>query len=691
MVRSRVYCVLGSSLVLCAIASLTAAGDRSFDLDTAWTFDAVARASDLAVEWNLERSWALADVGSVDVTAKRSDVIDGAVLPSESELRACLAGVDTGDGEGLLGGLWTAIESALAATRDLPDTADARTIESALELLEAALDAFLAEAEALTVSSQGSRLLARTGEFERHVDRLETIASRVRLYAKETSAADLSKALARSVRSLVDGDGRGYVDALCRLAVAAEGARGGDLRRDAADSIRASCDALVRRVAARVVERSLGVEGSADILGLELDAELAAARTAAAAPSGGTRSLSASGSAAYRTEDVDVEWTFAAERVSVDDRLSEDAVTVAKGGSATAAWRVADVAFDVALAGERERRPFRVDAEIEENAVSATAAVVGALCDEVVDAGLASATERTLLKDLAAARDALVDGRRGDAADAIEDFVDHVESERWKGLISGGAAARWTERARGILPRRSVRGLDLAFGVEMPVGDGEVDVDLEWAKSVYPANCALSVEKSGATATWSTTRRGWTIDLASERTRTRYPSAPAKNGATSELAIGLESPPASVSAAFAASVSHQRRSAAPESDRVEAEVSGAWSGVWNEIAWSFEAGEETRRYPNDPARPGTRAREGALGGNAPLAGGRLEATWEGRGVRTSDGTPDTDTTVLSLEWNVVVGDVEVSLSVDREWHTDWISPAGSRDAVTLSAAVSIAF
>ncbi|MDD5646814.1 MAG: hypothetical protein PHW86_06555 [Candidatus Bipolaricaulis sp.] len=689
MVRSRMYRGVGCSLILCMSVSLSVFGERSLECDAAWASDGVARSHHPAIEWNVEGSWPFVGVGSVAVAAKRSSAVDGAVLPSEAELRARLAAVDAGDGR--LAASWMAIESALAATRSLSDVADARTIESALESLESALDAFVAEAEATGVSAQSVRLLSRAGELERHADRLETIASRVRLYAKGAAADDLASALAPVARSLADGDSEGYVDGLRRLAVAADGARGRDLRRDAADAIRSSCDALVRRVAASVVERSLDVEGAADILGLELDAELVTARTAVAAPSGGAEALSASGSVAYRTEDVDVELAFATERVGIDDRLGEDSAKTVQGVSACAAWRVGEVAFDAAVDFERERRPFRVDAEIEQAAVCASATVVAGLWDEVADAGLASATERTLLKDLTAARDALIDGRRGDAADAIEDFIDHVESERWKGLISGDAAARWTGRAEGILPRRSVRALDLPFGVEMPVGDGEIDVDLEWSKSVYPANSALSVEKSGAAATWSTTRRGWTIDLSSERTRTRYPCAPAKNGATSELAIRLEAPPASTDFVFVASVARQGRPAAPVDDRADAEVSGAWSGIWNEIVWSLEAGEETRCYPNDPDRLGSRAREGTLEVEVPLAGGRLNVTWESRGARTSDGVPDTDTTTVSVEWEAVADDVEVSLSVAREWHADWISPAASRDAVILSAEVSIAF
>jgi hypothetical protein len=296
-----------------------------------------------------------------------------------------------------------------------------------------------------------------------------------------------------------------------------------------------------------------------------------------------------------------------------------------------------------------------------------------------------------LLADLSAAEAALEEARRGDAADAIEDFIGHVESERWKGYVSAATAARWTERAAEIQPRRSVRRLDIPVAAEIPVGDGTIDVELEWSTTAYPANAALSARKSAAAATWSTERDEWSIDTSAERTRTRYPAASAKDTSTSELAVELERSLALGDLALAAEIAHRIRPAAPENDRDDATVSCSWSGRWSALSWTLEGSEKTRRYPNDPSRLGTRTRATALDAAFPLAGGTLRVTWETEDVRTLDGDPDQDATALSVAWEYSAGDVEVALSIDWERRTDWSSPRNDRRILELAFEFTVPF
>jgi len=313
------------------------------------------------------------------------------------------------------------------------------------------------------------------------------------------------------------------------------------------------------------------------------------------------------------------------------------------------------------------------------------------LAREVTAEALTSATKRLLLADLSAAEAALEEARRGDAADAIEDFIGHVESERWKGCVSAATAARWTERAAEIQPRRSVRRLEIPVAAEIPVGDDSVAVELEWSTTAYPANAALSATKSSAAATWSTERDGWSVDASAERTRTRYPAASAKDASTSEFALELERPLALGDLAIAAKIAHRVRPAAPENDRDDATVSGSWSGTWSGLSWTLEGTEKARRYPNDPSRLGTRTRASTVGSAFPLAGGTLGVTWETEDVRTVDGDPDQNATALSVAWEYSAGDVEVGFSIDWERRTDWSSPGNDRRTLALAVEFTVPF
>jgi hypothetical protein len=673
--------------------SRAAHGERALEADIDWETDAVVRSSAPRVGETLEWTAAFGGTGEATVTAGWADTANIVALPSEEEISGRLEALAVPEESRVrLCAAWAAVAAALGAIRSLPVAAAVRVVETCLETLEASLDVFLADLDATEGDHDGAaRLLARASEFERHADRLETIASRIRLSAKGTAATALAADLESAAQALADADRVGYLGCLQRLSDRAEAARGAELRRDAADSVRAACDALIRRLVVRTSECLLDVSWCAEILGLALDAGLSATRTAAAAPSGGTRSLSAAGAAAYESGDTEIVLSFNTDAVQVDDRLRDDAARTTSEVEASAAWRLGEIGLEARIAAERERRPLQIDAEIEDGDVLGAQGVVKTLAQEVASAVLGSATRRLLLADLSAAEAALEEARRGDAADAIEDFIGHVESERWKGYVSAATAARWTERAAEIQPRRSVRRLGIPVGAEIPLSDGSFDVELEWSTITYPANAALSATKSAATATWSTGRDEWLIDTSAERTRTRYPAASAGDTSTSELAVELERSLALGDLALAAEVAHRIRPAAPENDCDDATASGSWSGTWSAFSWTLEGSEKARRYPNDPSRLGARTRTSALDAAFPLAGGTLGVTWKTEDVRTLDGDPDQDATALSVAWEYSVGDLEVALSIDWERRTDWSSPRNDRRTLDLAFEFAVLF
>ena len=266
-----------------------------------------------------------------------------------------------------------------------------------------------------------------------------------------------------------------------------------------------------------------------------------------------------------------------------------------------------------------------------------------------------------------------------------------VESERWKGAVPPEAAARWTERATGVQPRRTVCKLDVPVQVEVPLGDGTASVDIEWSATDYPANSALSVTKSTGAATWSGERSGWQIDASAGRVESLYPAAPAKNAATSELALELESPPVVDGLSFAVEVAHSWRPAAPGNDRDDVALSALWSGTWDGISLSLEASETSRRYPNDPSRLGTRTAASAVDAELPFAGGDLRVEWESESVRTENGSPSVDTATFAIDWDYEGASVAVSLSVDWSRRTDWEDPGDDREILRLAAELTIAF
>ncbi|MDD5265207.1 MAG: hypothetical protein PHU43_10305 [Candidatus Bipolaricaulis sp.] len=667
------------SLAVCARIELGAAGEAAMN--------AVARSSASAVGWTANWAPPATESGALSVAAGQSRTASFVRLPTEEELRRRIAG-----GGEHLRATWRTVEAALDSIRALPCPATPRAIETCLEVLAKSVDACHVQAmHEVFARADAAVLLSALGELALHADQLESIASRVRLYCKGTSAATLAGALRDSVQALADGRAQRYRAELLRIGCAADAARGGDLRRDAADSIGMSCDKLIRRIAVVAVERSLKVAWAAEALGVNLDAEFAAARASVKAPSGGTRSLSAAGATAYESGDTEIVFSFSANAAQVDDRLRKDAAQATSQVEASAAWRLGEIDLEARIAAERERRPLQIDAEIEGDNIPGAQGVVEMLAQEVAAEALASATRRLLLADLSAAEAALEEGRRGDAADAIEDFIGHVESERWKGYVPAAAAARWTEMATELQPRRSVRRLEIPFAAEIPVGNGSVDLELEWSTTAYPANAVLSATKSSARATWSTERDGWSIDTSAERTGTRYPAASAKDTSTSELAAELDRPLVVGDLAIATKVARQARPTAPENDRDDTTVSGSWSGTWSGFSWTLEGSEKLRRYPNDPSHLGTRTRASALDAAFPLAGGTLGVAWETEEIRTSDGDSSQDATTLSIAWEYSAGDVEAALSADWLHHTDGTSPAKDQRSLKLAAEFSIEF
>lgn len=668
-------------------------GALEVQAEAEWETNTVTGLSAPAIGGVFSWTTSLGTVATAAVAAGWTDEGSGAPLPREEELRHRVETIAApAMSAALLRADWGAVAAALDAIRELPSPAAVRAVEMCLEDLEASLDAFLTDLEATDADQADlAWLLARAGELERHADRLETVASRVRLYSKGSAAAALAAHLEETVKALADADRKRYLEGLRRLAAEAEATRGAELRRDAADSIRSGCDTLIRRLSAGTANRSLDLSASNEILDFTLEASFAAMRTATASPSGGTGTLSAAGAASYEFGDEEIGISFGTRKVVVDDRLCANSAEIVSEAEAFAEWRLGEADFEARIAVEQERRPLQIDAEVEAAAVGDVRKAAEVLAGEVSAAALLRAAERLLLADLTAVRVALDEGRRDAAADAIEDFIDHVESERWKGNVSSAAAARWTERAAGIQPRRSVRRLEIPVSVEVPVSDGSVDVELEWATTAYPANSVLSTTKSAVAATWSTKRDDWSIDTSAERTRTHYPAASTKDAATSELALEVEKPLAVGELALATQIAHQVRPTAPENDRDDATVSGSWSGTWSGLSWTLEASGKTTRYPNDPPRLETRTRASTLDATLPFAGGNLGVTWETENARTSDGNPDQDTSVFSVAWECEAGDVEVSLSADWEVHTDWAAPGKDRRSLKLAAEISIPF
>jgi hypothetical protein len=682
-------------LVLGAVGCTNAVcgGETELGGAVAWEGNRILPSSHLSVEETLKWPSPSTDVSAFDVIAEWADEAELALLPSETALRALvgrLVAQSDADESGL-GTAWGEVAAALQAVRALAHPSPVRTVETCLESLEAALDAFCEKVGAYATGDRGTvvRLLARAGELERHADRLESVASRIRLYGKGGAAAALAGELEGAVRALADGDGDEYVKRLWRIAAAAEAARGGDLRRDAADSVRADCDALVRRLVAATVRQEASVACSVEAFGVVLDLELTGETTRRNAPSGGLRSVVASGVATYETDAAEFGGSFDVGGSRVDDRLREDSAEATSGVAASAAWHPGEVDIEAAISGERERFPHMIDAEIEESALRDVESVVVELAREVHNAGLPATTERRLLGDLDGVREALATGMRGDAADALEDFIDRVESERWKGAVTPEAAAWWTERATGVQPRRTVRRLAMPLRAEAPIGEGTASVDIEWSATDHPANSALSVAKSTGTATWSVERSGWRIDASAGRAESLYPAAPAKNAATSEFVLDLTRNANDL--AFGAAAARYARPASPESEHEDTTLNGSLSWTWGGVAWILEASDEARRYPNRPSCPATRTVESELDVELALAGGSLGVTLASTTVRATDGDSGHDTTTLSIDWNHKAEGVDVCLSADWSRHTDWGDPGEDRETLLLSAELAIVF
>ena len=270
--------------------------------------------------------------------------------------------------------------------------------------------------------------------------------------------------------------------------------------------------------------------------------------------------------------------------------------------------------------------------------------------------------------------------------DFLNDFFDDVHDAAWAGDIDLTVSQPLIEAARGILPRRRVRTIDVPFSIGFPSRNGDGRLEVEWEERIYPADSALDhTTTSGELECipWE----GLTLDLAWERLV--YPNASKKDRSRREWTLVATS----TCSDWALTTTLSARSTVYPHVRAKDESVGKWElslqGSIAGIDLALVGEDELTAHPNDATKPPTE-----------MATIGLSATWtveNGTGkielnekTKEEQGNPISRMRAVELTWETSLTD-EIDCSISANWNRteDYTNATKDEAGFILKAEVSV--
>ncbi|HCP32589.1 TPA: hypothetical protein DIT45_05040 [Candidatus Acetothermia bacterium] len=615
----------------------------------------------LKVELQLTLSSALADV-SMDVDYTVEGVLSGVSLRTLNALRSETDTLPPGTLKDALEQALGQAEAAIAAIRDMVDPISISALEDELEIIEDQLDDGVIDpvedSSGLSRTKAGV-LLALAKPIEQRYDYLEYIASKVRLYARDEVKPQIASLLRETVLHLADGNKADYIRDLEKLLARVDQYRGEMIKEEEVGRIRKKVDLLLQKIAERGTENLWGVDLSTTVGGIDLDGTLTWESDDYRAPSKDVHTTDLEIGAGFEDEDWGTSINYEQEHRDYTDRLKDDKDRISHSLDLALSWDRDPWAASGSVSFDSEFYPNCIDDEIEPARVSQTIAAIQSLIDEVRALGLPAGLEDDLLKELGeeGALGELVAGDRRGAVDQLEDFIDRVYDAKWECKITGKTAQTLNDRALPILPRKRMRQLNVPLALDFPFRGGEVAIDAEWERKLYPADSLLDRDTTTGEATYKREEEASTFTGSLKQEELIYPHAETKNRFLEEWEIKVET---QHECCDLTSRLFQQETTYPHDavkDKQVQEGDFTLSFDLTELGVTAKLTQKVTHYPNDSDKPAYREEDLDLDASWKLGEGTFQ-------VKLSDETQQTTLTPGGESLT------KESRSVDLSWKGD---------------------
>lgn len=590
------------------------------------------------------------------------------------------------------------IETAIDTIRGMAVPISIGALEDELEIIEAQLNNHFIEPieESIVLPrTKIGRLLALAGPIEDRYDLLEYIMSRVRLHARDTVKPRLAHLLRAIVLHLADGDKSAYIRALEELLVRVEGYRGEEIRWEEADRIRDRCDRLLRRIGERGAENLWRLELATTIAGFEFDGTLSWKSDEYRAPTKDKRTQDVELVVGFDGGDWEISVSYDRNDRTNPDRLERDDDRIINSVDLSLSYKTDPWDMAVDLLFDDTFFPNDIDDEIESARVANAKQAIAGLSDEVSGLGLSAAVQGALVKELEDALTALHISDRRTAVDRLEDFIDEVYDAEWDRKITPAATQILVDMALAILPRRRIKQLKVPLSLDIPLYEGDLQIDLEKEKRLHPADSRLDREEITGEAVYIREVSGAVLSGRVKQEKRTYPHAETKNRRREEQEAEVV---AQLGWGEITLTLFQQETTYPHAagrDKLGQKSDSTFAFNLAALDLAVSMTERVTGYPNNPGRPDDKRVELSL-----------DASWNtGRGTFKAGLNDERRTTTLpaadevligeqrrvKLSWNGnITDDLEISLSTQWTRIIDWDEPAKDRTALTIEIGFDLA-
>ena len=582
-------------------------------------------------------------VGSVDIGLNGNlDAVSSQTrLDTLSVLRAEVAALPASALKDALNLSLSQADAAIDTIRNSGSGISIDALYNQMKIIESALDKYFIDlvddsVDLLPISK--ARLLVIAKPIEQRYDYLKYITNKIRLYARDKVKAEFAALLRLSVLDLAAGDGAAYCSGLLGIIARASECRGTTIKEEEADRIRYKADLLLRKVAENGVNRACDVDLSTTIAGIDVDGALSWEDANYRAPSKDVHTYGLEVAAGYASDDWDVSIDYQQERRDYTDRLKDNGDRTKHSLDISVSRDLDPRNVDLSASFDDEFYPNDIDQEIEAARVTEVRVGISDLLHRVYELHLTATVENRLVKDLGedGALGALAIEDRGEAADCLEDFVDHLLDAEWNGDMDRDASQSLIAIARELLPRRRIYDIDIPLSVGFPFGGGDMTADIEWERKTYPADSPLDHETSTGNVSYTRDESALTVSGYLKREELIYPHATKKNRSLREWEGSVEN---DLSCGDLTLTLFHQLTAYPLArlkdqsvQRLDLDLSIDFADVSAVLQWTNKVTE----HLNDAGKPIVQVTE--MGFNA--------------------------------DWDVAQGTLSASLSDEREWNTD---------------------
>jgi len=646
----------------------------------------------LEVELQLTLSSALADV-SMDMDYTVEGVLSGVSLRTLNDLRSETGTLPPGTLKDTLEQALGQVEAAIAAIGDMADPISISALEDGLEIIEDQLDdGVIDPVEDSTGLSRTKveRLLVVAKPIEQRYDYLEYIASKVRLYARDEVKPQIASLLRETVLHLTDGNKAAYIRDLEELLARVDQYRGEMIKEEEADRIRDKGDYLLRKVQEQGTKHISELGLSTTVAGFDLEGAFCWNSDDYRAPSKDVCTRGLELGAESEKEGCALSISYEWESRDYPDRLKNDDDKVTSSVDLSLSREIDPREVTVSVLFDEEFYPNYIDDEIEPARVSQAIAAIQSLIDEVRALGLPADVEDHLLKKLGeeGALGELVAGDRREAVDQLEDFIDEVYDAKWKVKITGKTAQTLIDRALSILPRKRMRQLNVPLALDFPFHDGDMAIDVEWEKKLYPADSLLDRDTTTGEVAYTREVEISTLTGSLKQEELTYPHAETKNRCLEEGEIKFETQQECCD--LTSRLFQQETTYSHDAVKEKQVQEGDFTLSFDLIPLGVTAKltEKVTHYPNDASKPAYREEDLDLDASWEIGEGTIQVELSEEVHRTA--FPSADETLVKesrsvdLSWKGdITDDLEICLSSLWKRVVYWEEPEKDNTELTL--------